>query len=140
MKKAKSVPVFSFLLLPLAVFAGFLYQFNIQNINDKLSKIPEESVAGISTTKKSPVDITNEIPLLADSKIISIDKLSNNKNNITVTIDTNGKSKSEVEIYYKDYLYLNHWEQITQNTYTKDNKQLSIDISDAIATINILTK
>lgn len=140
MKKAKSVPIFSFLLLPLATFAGCLYQFNIKNINEEISKIPEESVAGISTIRKDPVDITNEIPLLTESKIISIDKLSNNENNITVTIDTNGKSKNEVENYYKDYLYLNHWEQITQNTYTKDNKQISIDISDTVTTINILTK
>lgn len=131
-KQAILLPVLTILSIQ-GIIASVIY-FN--DVSDQTNKyLVEESgrVAGVSSS--NIVDLSLEIPMMPEAEIVTVDT---SINSASVTLESK-KNEEEIKTYYEDYMILNNWEQIGQNTYFKDEKTLTIEISENIIKLNLIS-
>ncbi len=99
-----------------------------QNQLAKLQELQNGSVAGAETKKPEVVDLTNAFPIIDNAEISDVRR---SDKTISLTVISN-KNYEEIKNFYDDYFFENGWQQIDDETYTKDNKTLRIMMSDKI--------
>lgn len=136
-KKQKILKLIIITILLATPIVAAYYAINYFEIksNEIASNLEKDGMIAGKTTSII-TDITDEIPVIPNGEIVSVDR---SNNTISMTISTN-KSKDEIRSYYEDYFYLNNWEKTSDNQYLKDNKQMLIDFIDQVVKIEFSLK
>jgi len=122
----------------IALLSFLFFQYSTDKIESNLTQLPQAQVAGITTERKEPTDITRNTPLPPGGEITSIDKMINNENEeIIITIETK-TPLTNLNEFYRDKLKNDNWEEIEKNYYAKDNQQIKVEIKGTLITLTII--
>jgi hypothetical protein len=121
-RKAVIMPILVLLSIQGVVGSIIFFEKKSEKITDYLT-METGKVAGKSTSKI--IDLTKEIPMIPNAEIASVDTF---QNSASVTLQSL-LPEEEIRTYYDDFMLLNDWEQIGENNYQRNDKQLHIEIT-----------
>lgn len=92
------------------------------------------NVAGTQVqTAPDVVDLSNQIPIMPDAEILSIDR---NNNEVYVVLQTN-KSDTDIKNYYTNYFIENSWNNSINGYFEKDGSKIDYTSNNGIIQVKL---
>lgn len=125
------------LVLPLAIAVYATIYFENESTK-QIEKISQQigTVAGTEDKEEVISLSTDQLPIIPNSNIVSLDR-QNNSINLTLEIN---RPDEEIKNFYDDYFFQNNWINTEETKYTKDDQQMEINIQDGVIKILITKK